>query len=409
MNRMDLMSPRVSVITAIRNRPEVGSAQQLPQSGARTLNQHPPRILFVRCWKPSQVLSSGGDIRCLAVERALRSSGDVEVYDSDEHSGGEEVDAASLRAAMWGFLIRLGIGRIREQRIYDAARSADVVFFHGLPAFRWTGISDQKRAIIDIGDIASQYFAQGLHRGTLATRPVKWLRYAWTRYSERVLLNAFRYATVCSEDDQRYLNHPKVRVVPNCYRSHPLMDYPPNPHPSRDLLFVGTLFYPPNIEGLEWFVKDILPVIRDRAPGTTLTVVGRSPEGLPRERPWLNFPGVEFLGTVSDVGPYVRSAKLEICPLERGGGTRIKLMESLAFGTPAVSTTVGAYGLSMSEEEGIFRRDTVEGFASACLELLQDVERRSMVGANGQAHVRSHYSPDIVAEKVAQLVTEITQ
>lgn len=246
-----------------------------------------------------------------------------------------------------------------------------------------------------------------LRNGSLPKLLAKRARYWWARWSERAVLDRFRFALVCSEADLDYLQHPAVRVVPNCYQPHPLMETSVETQPWRDLLFVGTLFYPPNLEGLRWFVDRILPLIRLQRPEATLTIVGRTPDPLPGGWEWLKSPGVVLVGTVPDVGPYVRSARIEVCPLLLGGGTRIKLIESLAFGTPAVATTIGAYGLSMSETEGLFRRDTPEQFANQCLELLSDDNGRRSLSVAGKAFARRHYSPQVVESSVGELVAAI--
>jgi glycosyltransferase involved in cell wall biosynthesis len=137
-----------------------------------------------------------------------------------------------------------------------------------------------------------------------------------------------------------------------------------------DLLFTGSMDWMPNIDGVLWFVKDVLPSIRRRRPLCSFTIVGRQPPAAIRMLESVD-PLIRVTGTVADVRPYLWSGRVSIVPLRVGSGTRLKIYESMAAGIPVVSTTIGAEGLNVSAPENIRIADTPSGFASACLELLE--------------------------------------
>ena len=181
------------------------------------------------------------------------------------------------------------------------------------------------------------------------------------------------------------------------------LDYftPPDPLPecpAHDLVFVGSMDYLPNIDGVSWFVRDILPLIRRQRPETTLAVVGRSPSSAVCELAQ-EAGGVTVTGTVPDVRPYLWGAALSIVPLRIGGGTRLKIYESMGARTPILSTTIGAEGLDIDPPRNIRLADTAEGFASQTLELLGDAGTRHAIAEAAWNMVESRFTWPRIAEQ----------
>jgi glycosyltransferase involved in cell wall biosynthesis len=166
------------------------------------------------------------------------------------------------------------------------------------------------------------------------------------------------------------------------------------PRTPGHLVFLGSMDWMPNIDGVQWFVRDILPQIQAQVPGVTLSIVGRSPTAEVRA---LASDAVTVTGTVDDVRPYLAKASALVVPLRVGGGTRIKLFEGLAAGVPTVSTRIGAEGLPVVDGEHVELADTPEGFASRVVALLDDPARAARLSAHGAALVQSRFSWDAVA------------
>jgi glycosyltransferase involved in cell wall biosynthesis len=163
-----------------------------------------------------------------------------------------------------------------------------------------------------------------------------------------------------------------------------------------DLVFVGSMDWLPNTDGMKFFTGSILPIIRRTLPECTLAIVGRTPSP-----EILNLATVDtrikVTGTVPDVRPYLWSSKMSIVPLRIGGGTRLKIYESMAAGCPVVSTTIGAEGLSVSHPGDIRLADTPEEFASQCIRLLQSEEERKRLAETAYRLVRERFSWDMMA------------
>jgi polysaccharide biosynthesis protein PslH len=179
---------------------------------------------------------------------------------------------------------------------------------------------------------------------------------------------------------------------------------PPEPPKQKTgLVFVGSMDWMPNIDGIHWFSSEILPRIRAARKDLPVTIVGRTPPpsiaALARGDPYFR-----VTGTVPDVRPYLWEAALSIVPLRIGGGTRLKIYESMAAGCPVVSTAIGAEGLDATHGETIAIADAPEDFARLCLELAADAQARNKMAAMAMEMVASRYSWDQVARRFEQIL-----
>lgn len=173
------------------------------------------------------------------------------------------------------------------------------------------------------------------------------------------------------------------------------VDYfaPPEDPPAvtADLVFMGSMDWVPNVDGMLYFVEQVWPRITAEIPECRLDIVGRRPTksilALPQR-----YPGITVTGTVPDVRPYLWRSKVSIVPLRIGGGTRLKIFESMAASKPVVSTTVGAEGLPLVSGESILLADDPEMFAQSCVRLLQDASLRDSIARTGRGLVASEFS-----------------
>jgi|HubBroStandDraft_1064217.scaffolds.fasta_scaffold00158_28 glycosyltransferase involved in cell wall biosynthesis len=172
----------------------------------------------------------------------------------------------------------------------------------------------------------------------------------------------------------------------------------PSDRPRSGLVFVGSMDWMPNADGIRWFAAEVFPQIRAALAEVTLTVVGREPAAALRQ---LATPhsGITVTGTVPDVRPYLERAAISIVPLRIGGGTRLKIYEAMAMGTPVVATTIGAEGLPVKNGEHLLIADSAATQAAAVIGLLQDRERATRIAASALRFVRAHCSWEGVAEQ----------
>src|SRR6185436_14444649 len=149
-------------------------------------------------------------------------------------------------------------------------------------------------------------------------------------------------------------------------------------------------------DGMTYFVRDILPLIRREEPEATLSIIGRAPT--PAVRRLAEEPGVEVTGSVDDVRPHIAAGSVYVVPLRIGGGTRLKIFEAMGMAKAIVSTTIGAEGLPISDGADILLADDPASFASAVAGLIRDDDRRQRMETAARRLVVEHYDWGAVAQ-----------
>ena len=222
---------------------------------------------------------------------------------------------------------------------------------------------------------------------------VAWLRrtLTWWKHARYVrdLLRHFDGCTVVSDRERQLVKQLApdsllVRCVPNGVDLAHLSGDFGTPLPDT-LIYTGALTYSANLDAMRYFVGDILPLVLAAKPGVRLAITGAT-TGVPADRLPIH-PQVDLTGYLPDIRPAVAQSYLAIAPLRIGGGTRLKILESLALGTPVVTTSTGAEGLGLVAGQGILIADTEATFAEAVLAVLADPALRSRLREAGKLAV----------------------
>jgi glycosyltransferase involved in cell wall biosynthesis len=170
-----------------------------------------------------------------------------------------------------------------------------------------------------------------------------------------------------------------------------------------DFIFVGSMDWLANIDGVLYFVREILPLIRRRRPRATVAIVGRKPSAEVLKLAEQD-AGITVTGTVPDVRPYLWASGVSVVPLRIGGGTRLKIYEAMAAKSPLVSTSVGAEGLAYSNGETIRIADSPQDFAAQCLDLLASPQGAARMVQAAWQMVEARFTWDKVAEKFEEFL-----
>jgi glycosyltransferase involved in cell wall biosynthesis len=207
-----------------------------------------------------------------------------------------------------------------------------------------------------------------------------------------------------AEEMRRLFGVTRVTEIPTGVNIEYFLPPDPRPEITADLVFVGSMDWLPNVDGVLYFVREVLPLIHQRRPETTVVVVGRTP---PQKIAQLGVedPRIRITGTVPDIRGYLWSSAVSVVPLRIGGGTRLKIYEAMAARIPVVSTTIGAEGLTVNPPGDIRLADTPRAFADECLELLSDAPLRARMSAAAWEMVNANFSWDHVSrcfEKVME-------
>jgi glycosyltransferase involved in cell wall biosynthesis len=223
---------------------------------------------------------------------------------------------------------------------------------------------------------------------------------------ERQGLREVAAIVVTSEQDKAIITEwygiapSRIYVVPNGTRLHTQVQRSTN---ASTILFVGSLDYYPNVDCLLYFIKEILPQIKQEVPDVKFLVVGGGKP--PRHLIHLaqREPSVRFLGYIPDLCRIYEQASLVVVPLRIGGGTRLKILEAFSYGVPVVSTTVGAEGLKVKDGEHLIIADTPSGFALSVIKLLKCKDLQDILVRNSRILVQDTYN----WESIKRLMLEV--
>lgn len=175
---------------------------------------------------------------------------------------------------------------------------------------------------------------------------------------------------------------------------------------SLNLVTLGTLHYPPNADGIRWFLNQVYPAVRQAAPGVSLTIIGKNPPA-DFQLAAKEDDSIQVTGYVGDLTPYLEQAALMVVPLRAGGGMRVRILEAFARGMPVVTTTVGLEGIDARSGEEVLVADSPEAFAGEVVKLLQDRELRERLAVRGRALAEARYDWQVVLKSMAEVYRSV--
>ncbi|MBM2814479.1 MAG: hypothetical protein HW421_1241 [Ignavibacteria bacterium] len=144
-----------------------------------------------------------------------------------------------------------------------------------------------------------------------------------------------------------------------------------------------------NVDAVRWFVDEVLPIVKERFPETTVFLIGK--DG-PSWFKHIRSKGVFYIGFVPKVQPYLNRAAAYVAPLFVGSGIRIKILEAMAMELPVVSTPIGAEGINCTENEGLFIARDAQGFANQIIKILANREFSLKAGKSAREFIVNNYS-----------------
>jgi glycosyltransferase involved in cell wall biosynthesis len=258
---------------------------------------------------------------------------------------------------------------------------------------------------VEVGSLYNDFTTAHSSRRRLRT----WLTWTKHRSYMRRLLAQFNGATAVSASEEaliRPLLPPDATftVVENGADVVGCESFIREPKPDT-LIYPGALSYDPNFDAMQYFLGEIFPRIRRERPGVRLRITGKAHPERAAALPQIG--GVELTGYVADVRPLIAGSWATVVPLRQGGGTRLKALESLALGTPLVTTSKGVEGIVLEDERHMLCADDAEGFARATLRLLGDPQLRAKLSADGRAVVAQRYDWRTIGANLCSFVEMI--
>ena len=297
----------------------------------------------------------------------------------------------------------------RQKRVFSLcmSRSPDIVFFQRIYAtgpslsFPFTGT----RIFLDLDDVEHLRFAREIKQPPFwFSKILLFLQVPAIWRDERTSIMRSHQAFVCSDVDRCYLK--KVMKVNN-------VEVIPNSIPkvkagqlssSKNVLFIGNGKFEPNRVAVRYLINKVWPILKNKCSMARILVAGPYWE---ETSTYKNCPnGVEFVGFVDDLSQLYNKTRLLCCPIQSGGGTRIKILEAANYGVPVVSTKLGAEGIELIPEEEIIIKDDINGIAEACANILFDDILAQRLSNAAKKKVRLLYSRETVINKLKKILID---
>ncbi len=301
--------------------------------------------------------------------------------------------------------VRERLARVVADGNYDHIHICDIALAQYFPDVKSLSVD---RSRVDLQFQLMEHRMLGL---PFRTKLLRCESYAKLWFYERKISRRAALQVVCGPDDavfvrSRIRQRTPVEVVGNGVDLtffHPdSVDVAPATQPT--VLFCGAMDYSPNVDALRFWFSGIHERVLAQIPDLKVLIVGKSPT--PEVQGYAERTGVTVTGTVPDVRPYYRKAWAQIVPLRIGGGTRLKIPESMAMGTPVISTTIGAQGLNLTHGQDILLADDVPTFADETVRLLSDHFLRQSVAEAGLTVVQNRFSWERIGQQFRNAFTK---
>jgi glycosyltransferase involved in cell wall biosynthesis len=207
-----------------------------------------------------------------------------------------------------------------------------------------------------------------------------------------------------SLDDKNLLNATEVDWVPS---GIDVDRFRPSCEISRRegmIVLTGNMYHVPNVDAVEYFCRNIFPLICERVPSATLWLVGDGP--VRRVRKWARDSRIKITGFVPDIRPYLQEAMVSVCPVRLKIGTQTKVLEALACGTPVVTSPAGNHGIGAVSGEHLYVARHPVAFAEKVIGLLRG-EEWSAVSTKGRRFVEDNFTWEKSVEKLEQILERL--
>ena len=382
------------------------------------------RILFLSRWYPYPP-DNGSKIRVYGLLRGLCERHDVTLvsfHDPAENPGAPDLPGPSLirvspfrefdrrsGRALLGYLSAAPRYLVdthstqMEQLIRQTVRDTrfDVVIASQLSMAAYHESFRGIPSIFEEAELGTYVPAHG-HSSARLRQRLTWAKH--TRYMSRLLGN-FACCTVASDVERDLLagvapRRVPLHVVPNSVDTDPVaggMSRVPD-----SLIFTGSVRYAPNRDAIAWFRNEIFPEVRTKVPSVRLTITGDADPLFPPPA-----PDVILTGRVQDVRPLVAASAVSLAPIRVGGGTRLKILEAMAAGTPVVATSKAAEGLGAHAGTHLMIADTPREFADAVHSLLRDPAGARQMADRAWHLCHERYDARTVATQFLRLVDRV--
>lgn len=233
------------------------------------------------------------------------------------------------------------------------------------------------------------------------------IEYIKVKKFESTLLKLATKVIILSEADKKSMNsigdiNCKCDIIPIPIDNNYCKEIVEKEGDEINLLFLGTMSWMPNYEGIIWFLDNVIPKLNKKNIKYKLYIVGKSPD-----KKILSYESEKVIitGYVEDINFYIGKCDVMIVPIFFGSGLRVKILEALAKGIPVISTHIGAEGIELLGEREIIYADNSEEFIEAIVKM-KDINLRRKIAMNGMKIFEENYSLSALKFKILNVIKE---
>ena len=359
-------------------------------------------------------LAHGGAVRIYNLLREMAKQFDIELFAFTEGSVEPApvlefcarvvlVEKPRYREPRWSTLVPPEVHEFRSPAMRQALIEERRGFGYETLQVEYTQLAEYAGDILVEHDVTFDLFMQIARRQR--TLSAAWDVFRWRRFETRAW-RRFRRVVAMSPKDAEMVGAASV-AIPNGvdlarFRSAP-------EEAGERLLFIGSFRHFPNVAAYRFFTEEVWPLLRDKFPQMSLTVVAGadyltcwrafadSPEPAPD-------PRIRLLGFVSDVRPLYVESNLVLVPTTVSAGTNVKVLEAMAMERAVVSTTSGCAGLGLLHGHSVWVADSAVAFAAAVATLVNDAERRQQLARAAYGVAQRNFDWGAIGEKQRALL-----
>lgn len=286
----------------------------------------------------------------------------------------------------------------------------DFVYIDHLPMMVYRKNFKELPILLDQHNVESEIFNRMIKSDSNILKKLlgQWEYFKLKKFEYKSMLQASHIVSLSENDKSSFvrfgINQSKISVLP----IHIDISYLKNLRQNKlgdkiNILFLGSMSWYPNQEGIRWFLENVWPLI-DTLKFNLYIVGGNPPKNI---TDYHNGNNIFVTGYVDNVDEYIEKCDISIVPLFIGSGQRVKIIESFGKNIPVLSTTIGAEGLIYNDGEDILIANEKEEFAEKLIQLKTKPEILNIIARNGRENFESNYSSKLLSTKLITIINKM--
>ena len=291
-----------------------------------------------------------------------------------------------------------------EYSAFEKEQNPDVVYCQMVRTMEWVKKSSKPK-LLDFQDCLSKNVERRMYKTKGLLRRILHYEFKMLRSCEYDAFECYDAFTIISTADREAIPHQKndiISILPNGVDT--ALFRPRNIAVEYDILFSGNMHYAPNIDAAVFLIKDIMPIVWQKRPHTTVMLAGADPVPTVKR---LQSDKVTVTGWVNDIGECYAKAGLFVAPMRIGTGLQNKLLEAMATKKPCITSPLANNALAAEDGKQVIVAKTAQEYADAIIEILDNKEKADMLADNAYNYVLQKYSWDKYNELLETLLNEM--